>query len=208
MAEAAITLQTTVREVMTRYPGAERIFNKHGLTGCGGPQGPVEPIGWFARAHEVDPDALLGELNEFIATPDALLAPEAAAEEHQPELYRRFLYAAIAIALTVGCTLGAANLTMIAGRRSFDFADLWWYTAQVQAHGHAQILGWVGLFIMGVTYHTLPHLKAIPLYAPRLAAASFWTVLVGLLGHSFGQPYVGHAGWAGPAFVGGTLLEL
>jgi len=53
MTPTQITADTTVREVMTRYPGAERIFSKYGLMGCGGPQGPVEPIGWFARAHAV-----------------------------------------------------------------------------------------------------------------------------------------------------------
>lgn len=208
MSEPPITLQTTVREVMTRYPGAARIFDKYGLTGCGGPQGPVEPIGWFARAHEVDPDALLAELNEFLPTAAAHLGPEPAGEDKTAGLYRRFVYAAIAIALTLGCTLGATNLTFIARRQSFDFPALWWWTAHVQVHGHAQILGWVGLFIMGVSYHVLPHLKAAPLHAPRLAAATLWLVLAGLLLRAFGQPYIGQAGWAASALLGGALLEL
>ena len=37
------------------------------MGGCGGANGPVEPIGFFARVHQVDPPQLLRDLNDYAA---------------------------------------------------------------------------------------------------------------------------------------------
>ncbi|MEP0843155.1 MAG: DUF1858 domain-containing protein, partial [Phycisphaerae bacterium] len=50
----------------------------------------------------------------------------------------------------------------------------------VNAHGHAQIFGWVGLFIMGFAYQAFPRVWHTRLAAPRLAVAAFLLMLVGL----------------------------
>ena len=57
---------TSVRTVIAHWPWTVRVFERHGLTGCGGAQGPDEPLGFFATAHEVDPDALVRELEAAI----------------------------------------------------------------------------------------------------------------------------------------------
>ena len=62
--EGPVTERSTVREVVRRYPGADRIFEKHGLGGCGGDDGPTEPVGFFASLHPVEPVELIAELNE------------------------------------------------------------------------------------------------------------------------------------------------
>lgn len=206
--DGRIAATDTIRDVLTRYPGAEPIFNRHGLTGCGGPQGPIEPIGWFATVHNVDVARLLEELNDFVARGTTEPVPSSPAGEEQPEVYRYFLFAALGVAFTVGCTLGATNLTTISLRRSFDLSHLWWWTAHVQAHGHAQIMGWVGLFIMGVAYQVLPRLKGAALPGRRLTMASFWLVLIGLISRVFSQPLIGRAFWAGQTMVLSSLLEL
>ena len=59
-----ITPDTSVRDVLRRYPGARAVFETHGLLGCGGPNGPDEPLALFARAHEVDGEQLIRELHE------------------------------------------------------------------------------------------------------------------------------------------------
>jgi len=43
-ANGKVTATMTVREIMTEYPGAEAVFAKYGLKGCGGPKGPIEPL--------------------------------------------------------------------------------------------------------------------------------------------------------------------
>ncbi len=34
----------TIRDVLKKYPDARKVFDKYGLMGCGGPQGPKEAI--------------------------------------------------------------------------------------------------------------------------------------------------------------------
>ena len=43
----------------------------------------------------------------------------------------------------------------------------------VNAHGHAQIYGWVGLFVMGFAYQAFPRMWQTTLAAPRLAVVAF-----------------------------------
>ncbi|MBI4319495.1 MAG: DUF1858 domain-containing protein [Chloroflexi bacterium] len=175
----------TVREVITRYPEAQMVFNKHGLTGCGGPKGPMEPISFFATVHNVDAEALLQELNEVARAGASRTGATPQGGGPQTEVYRAFVKTAIIVALTAGCTLGAVNLAYMALAGSVGTT----WGAITQAHGHAQIFGWVGLFIMGVAYHVLPRLKATELQSKTLAQASFWLVLVGLVLRTVSQPW-------------------
>lgn len=192
-----LTTNTTVREVMTRYPQTEQVFSKHGLTGCGGPRGPLEPLGFFATVHHVDPEVLLAELREAVASgPQAAAAPAPVVE--QPDIYRMFVKTALAIVVTVGCTLGAINLAAMA---LAGVTGSYW-EAITQAHGHAQIFGWVGLFILGVAYHVLPRLKATELQARPLAIASFWLFLAGITLRMVAQPLA-----ESPSFAGIVVLS-
>ena len=179
-----VTESSVIRDILTRYPKAEAIFNKHGLTGCGGPRGPIEPVGFFAVVHHVKPEELIAELNEFIGNyPQEEDAAPSAAEAAQPEFYKLFLKTALIIALSAGWTLGAIALASVAF--GWPLGTAW--AGVIKAHGHAQIFGWVGLFTMGIAYHVLPRLKATQLYSRTLALASFWLVLVGLVLRVVGQ---------------------
>jgi len=44
----------TIRDAVARYPQTAMVFAWHGLGGCGGAAGPLEPIDQFARLHHVD----------------------------------------------------------------------------------------------------------------------------------------------------------
>ncbi len=48
----------------------------------------------------------------------------------------------------------------------FHFSGVWWYR-MAQAHGHLQLYGWAGLFVLGVAYHFLPRLRGAPLQKPK-----------------------------------------
>jgi len=209
MASETITPEMTVREVLQAYPKTRAVFNRHGLMGCGGRLGPIEPIGWFAQVHHVDPEELLMELNRCIREQeDASASTEGKDQvaEEGNELYRKFLKTAIILTLTLGATMGAMSLSRIAFSRSLEPGSILWWPSHIQVHGHAQIFGWVGLFIMGVAYHVLPRLKGKSLPHPGLAEASFWLVLVGLLLRVISQPaFVAFPGLGEWVTVSGVL---
>lgn len=72
---------------------------------------------------------------------------------------------ALALALTAGFGLGGA---LAAGEAlGLPWGKSW--TPLVQAHGRAQLVGFVGLFVLSVALHFLPRLRGAPLAWPRLA---------------------------------------
>lgn len=64
-----------------------------------------------------------------------------------------------------GGFLFAAILTITAAFHGNTGA---WWVALAQAHGHLQLYGWAGLFVLGVALHFLPRLRGAPLAAPQL----------------------------------------
>lgn len=195
MAETGpITAATTVREAVARYPGAEAIFDQHGLTGCGGSTGPAEPIGFFAAVHHVQPQELLRALNEFAAAQDAA-APGAGTatdnhQEHGPAAgtpaYPLFLTTALALTLVVGVTTGIAA-AMTGGGWGALRGEGW--IALVQAHGHTQVFGFIGLFIMGMAFHILPRFKGQSPPDRRLVIATYTLMTAGVVARVLAQPH-------------------
>ena len=60
----------SVAEVVKRCPNARRIFDQHGLKGCGGENGPSESLSFFATVHQVNLDELVREINDELRNPD------------------------------------------------------------------------------------------------------------------------------------------
>ena len=58
-----ITKMTSVSEIVKACPTARKVFDEHGLKGCGGENGPRESLAFFAAVHQVDVEALVQELN-------------------------------------------------------------------------------------------------------------------------------------------------
>lgn len=118
--------------------------------------------------------------------------------------YRPFLRGAILTVLSLGAAWGAWLLVRIAVSGSFTAAGL----QEVNAHGHAQIFGWVGLAVMGMVFHLVPQLKGTPLAWPALARASFWLMAGGVVVHAVLQPLVDRWGWLGPIAIAASLAEI
>ena len=97
----------SIRAVLARNPATSRVFEKHGLLGCGGPGGPDERIDLFAAVHRVDLEGLLSELNRAAAEQET---PASGSPATESALYRPFLAAALLATLTLGATFGAYNL--------------------------------------------------------------------------------------------------
>jgi hypothetical protein len=171
-----ITENTSVAEIVRACPGARRIFDSHGLKGCGGAHGPRESLAFFADVHQADLKTLLRELNAEIENPSA--QPYVYRETLQDFIYRRFFKAGIAVVLTVGCLWGAVNLLQIALRGSFLQLRL---LPSIHAHAHAMIFGWVGMFVMGFAYQSFPRFKNTTLWRSGPANLSFYLMAAGIV---------------------------
>ena len=197
----ALSPDTLLPDLLRDHPQARDVFDRHGLRGCGGRLGPYESIGFFARAHAVDERRLMREVVEAITTRRPVPAPQRPAVADT--IYRRFFTAGIALILTAGATWGAWLLWQIGVAGRFTGASL----HHVNAHGHAQIYGWVGLFIMGFAYQAFPRLWNTDLVAPRLAVAAFASMLAGLVVRTAGMTLSGFWSLALPAALAGGALE-
>jgi hypothetical protein len=188
--------------LLSAHPEARTVFDRYGLRGCGGPLGPYESIRFFARAHGVDETRLLAELKRAIDSPEAAGEPS----EHSPAdtIYRRFFVGGIVVVLTAGATWGAWLLWRIGLGASFRAISL----NSVNAHGEAQIFGWVGLFIMGFAYQALPRVWHTTLAQPRLAAWTFALAVAGLLIRTLGITTAGDWIWGLPLAMGGGGLQV
>ncbi len=170
----AITADMFLPAIVERFPGTRAVFDRYGLKGCGGPQGPSESVSWFARLHGVALDQLLGELND--AAKDPARAPIAFQPSIADTIYRPFFVAGLATVLTLGCVWGAINLLAIGLNQDFNTISYSW----ILAHGHAMVFGFVGSFIMGFAYQAFPRFKHTSLWRPRLAFASLPLMVGGI----------------------------
>lgn len=91
-------------------------------------------------------------------------------------IYRRYFAAGIVVILTAGAAWGAYLLWQVSQAGSFTGVSI----HAVNAHGHAQIFGWVGLFIMGFAYQAFPRMWGTRLVGPHLAVASFILLMASL----------------------------
>ena len=204
MAATAVNERTLIPELLAASPQARSVLDRYGLRGCSGPNGQVESLGFFARAHDVPLARLLEEIRTSAAAAEGAMAPTIAAPSLGDTLYRPFFVAGIFTVLTLGAAWGAYLLLRIGFSSSYLAAGL----HEINAHGHAQIFGWVGLFVMGFAYQAFPRFKHTTIAHPRLAIATLAMLLVGLLARSLVQPLVAAAPWLWWVAVGGSLLEV
>jgi hypothetical protein len=198
--------KTRIPDMLRVAPQLRPILDRYGLRGCGGPQGPNESLDFFAQAHDVPLQRLLAELRERLRQSAASTnSADAGPSSHwEDAIYRPFFKAGIAVVLTAGAVWGAYLLVRIAWQGSFAAAGL----HEVNAHGHAQIFGWVGLFVMGFAYQAFPRFKHTSLAFPSLAWTSLWLMLAGIVGRSFGEPLASRVPWMGSIAVASAWLEV
>ena len=191
-----------IPDLLDACPQVRPVLDRYGLRGCGGPKGPRETLGFFAKAHDVPIERLLEELRAGLEQPAAVA--EANVIHKADTIYRPFFRSGIAVVLTLGAAWGAYLLWRIGMEGSFTAAGI----PEINAHGHAQIFGWVGLFVMGFAYQAFPRFKHADLAHPGLAFTSLWLMLVGLAARSIGQPLADVLAGAWLAAVGGSILEI
>ncbi|MGD0499317.1 MAG: hypothetical protein ABSC23_12870 [Bryobacteraceae bacterium] len=102
----------------------------------------------------------------------------AAVEMALQRLVTVYAIAGLLFLLLPGTFLGVWNLVSISGRRGLAGLSPSW----LQAHGHAQIFGWLGTFIIGIGYYSLSKMGRLPPFAVSRGWASWalWTSGVAL----------------------------
>jgi uncharacterized protein involved in response to NO len=76
-----------------------------------------------------------------------------------------FISGGLLFMLLPGTFLGVWNLVSISSRRAAESISPAW----IQAHGHAQVLGWIGSFILGIGFYSIPKLRG------RLKPFALWS---------------------------------
>ncbi|MBZ5525940.1 MAG: NnrS family protein [Acidobacteriia bacterium] len=72
-------------------------------------------------------------------------------EEGAQRLMMVYALSGLFFMLLPGTFLGVWNLISISGHRGASISASW-----IQAHGHAQIFGWIGSFILGIGFYSIP----------------------------------------------------
>lgn len=103
------------------------------------------------------------------------------AVEREKQLQRAvmaFILTGVVFMLLPGTFLGVWNLISISSRHQLESLSAAW----LQAHGHAQIYGWIGTFIIGIGFYSLSKMGNLPRFAIRRAWIShaFWAAGVAL----------------------------
>lgn len=169
----------SVREARRRFPATIPVFTRYGLGDCGGDEGPEEPLAWFATVHRLPLEDFLRDVREaaIADTAAALPASRAAAAPFSPH----FILGSLFLTFTLGATTGMINLLRIAAGGDVPISHR-------QIHGHAQILGFAALFLMGIAYHALPRILGIGAFSSASARPAFWMMFAGVILRNIGQP--------------------
>jgi hypothetical protein len=97
----------------------------------------------------------------------------AARETSLSRLLMLYISTGLVFMLLPGTFLGVWNLLAISSYRAADSVPPAW----IQAHGHAQIFGWIGTFILGIGFYSIPKLRRLNAVALSAVWSSwfFWT---------------------------------
>ncbi len=81
--------------------------------------------------------------------------PAIARETSLSRLLVTYIVTGLVFMLLPGTFLGVWNLINISSREAAESISPAW----IQAHGHAQLFGWVGTFILGIGFYSIPKLR-------------------------------------------------
>ena len=102
----------------------------------------------------------------------------AARETTLSRLLMLYISTGLLFMLLPGTFLGVWNLLAISSHHAADSVSAGW----IQAHGHAQIFGWIGTFILGIGFYSIPKLRRLNSFALSVVWSSWalWTTGVTL----------------------------
>jgi hypothetical protein len=95
---------------------------------------------------------------------DQVQSKNAATRERETALSRivmLFIGTGLAFMLLPGTFLGVWNLLSISSKHAADSISAPW----IQVHGHAQVFGWIGTFILGIGFYSIPRVRSAGAFA-------------------------------------------
>ena len=106
-------------------------------------------------------------------TPLEIFDITAARESTLSRLLMLYIGTGLIFMLLPGTFLGVWNLLAISSHRAADSVSPAW----IQAHGHAQIFGWIGTFILGIGFYSIPKLRRMNPFGLSVVVSSWalWT---------------------------------
>ena len=96
--------------------------------------------------------------------------------DEQAEFQVNFIWVALIVAIFGGFAL-AGHLCLVMG---FDRSLGAGFASLIQIHGHLQLVGWAGLFIIGISLHIIPRLSSVPISQPHWIPRLLWLIGIGL----------------------------
>jgi uncharacterized protein involved in response to NO len=117
---------------------------------------------------------LLGIEEIKTQSPTRIFEFAAAREVRLSRMLMAYIVTGLLFMLLPGTFLGVWNLLTISSHRMAGTVSAAW----IQAHGHAQIFGWIGTFILGIGHYSIPKLRGAKLsamWAPW-TSLTIWTL--------------------------------
>ena len=111
-----------------------------------------------------------------------------AREQSLSRLLVTYIVTGLVFMLLPGTFLGVWNLIKISSREAVNSVSPAW----IQAHGHAQLFGWVGTFILGIGFYSIPKLRKLRPFALREGWLCFALWVVGVTCRWFANIYPWH----------------
>ncbi len=99
-----------------------------------------------------------------------------ARERSAQRLTMAYVIAGLFFMLLPGTFLGVWNLISISGHHGAATSAAW-----IQAHGHAQIFGWIGTFIMGIGFYSIPKMAGRSSYSGARGWIAWGLWIAGIL---------------------------
>ena len=122
------------------------------------------------------------EAQRHAAASDGAVAPALEITRQRERALSRMIVTYIATGLgfmlLLGTFLGVWNLISISGKHASSSAPAAW----IQEHGQAQVFGWIGTFILGIGFYSIPKMLRAQSFAMWEAwmCWAMWTAGVGL----------------------------
>ena len=106
-------------------------------------------------------------------TPIEIFYISASRETALSRLLTLYICTGLAFMVLPGTFLGVWNLIAISLRQSTQTVSSAW----IQAHGHALIFGWIGTFILGIGFYSIPKLRRLNSFALSAVCTAWglWT---------------------------------
>jgi uncharacterized protein involved in response to NO len=114
----------------------------------------------------------------------------------------------LSAALLLGAGAGFVLASVLTITRAAHIASGAWWTAVVQTHGHIQLFGWAGPFVLGVALHFLPRLRGAPLAHATLVGWLLAALVASILLRLICQPLIAIQGaglWRACLITSGLL---